>query len=198
MQTSYPAIDIVTKGLLLSAEAKRMSRSAPAPLDYLFALRDRCLYADAIQVLPQLLDKPRAVWWSCLCCWDALQHQPDSELETVLDGALGWLFDPSESNRLRLVVAEPHTDTPSAALRMAVVWSGGSMTAPHLPPVPPPPQLTARLAAVAVLLAAIQHPADALQDAHRHFALLGFEVLEGRLLWDEEILDDRVLTERVA
>jgi hypothetical protein len=113
-------------------------------------------YADAIRFLAYALPKPHAVWWAAVCLWQAYRPIPEQAVERALQHALRWLVEPTDANRR---ACEPPDRaealaTPAGCLAYAVYYSDGSMVAPDLPPVMPPPTLTHRLVAGCVMLAA--------------------------------------------
>jgi hypothetical protein len=141
------------------------------------------LRTDALKVLPHLLDKQAAVWWGCLC---VCQAERSFVNEAALGAAVHWVYDPCETTRrLAGKVAEPAggLQTPSGCLALAAFWSGGSMTPPELPTVAPPPYLTAKVVAGAVLLAGSRHALHHGEEIQQHFLDLGRDVAKGRLPW---------------
>lgn len=142
-------------------------------------------HQEAIQLLPHLLPKRRAVWWGCLCAWDAYQGEASPICVDALQGALRWVVTPSEVHR---VAARPlgeaaDLSTPAGCLALAAGFSDGSMLAPELPSVPVPPELTARLVGAAVLLAAAEREPMRFREHYRRFLDLGRQVADGLTLW---------------
>lgn len=93
--------------------------------------------------------------------------------------ALRWADNPSDGlRRATFTSAETIDDeSPAAILCQAIFLSGGSISEEDLPPVQPPPDACAKLAAAAVLAAAfaLDDPATALARCHR----LGEAILAG-------------------
>jgi hypothetical protein len=80
-------------------------------------------------------------------------RRPDRQ---ALDHALRWLGEPNDAaRRAAHDAAEAASErSPERMLAMGVFFSGGSISDPDLPAVPPAPELAGRFAAVAVTLAA--------------------------------------------
>ena len=70
--------------------------------------------------------------------------------------------------------------TPAGCLALAAFWSGGSLSAPNLPPVPPKDELTGTAVAGAIMLASIIATAGA-EPAKAKFLTLGADVASGRV-----------------
>lgn len=175
----------LAESLSLSGEARALSSEAMTLSEYFELLRGRALLGDALRLLPHLLPKRRAVWWGCLCAWHALDPQSPMATLKALEAALHWVIDPSEENRRAAQVAgelAPMT-TAAGCLAMAAFWSGGSMARPGLPTVPPPTDLSARVVAGAVLLAAAQRDALRLQVRYAEFLEIGLQIARGENLW---------------
>jgi hypothetical protein len=170
----------------LSVEGTGLSGADLTPPAYFDRLAAQGQYARAIRFLAHALPKRAAVWWGCLCVWHTARPDPTDLVAAVLRGALHWLQDPAEETR-RAVERPARTLTlrqPAGCLGMAVFWSGGSMSAPHLPVVAPRPFLTARAVAGAVLTAAARPESFAArQQLRREFLAIGRRVAEGRSLW---------------
>ena len=152
---------------------------------YLERLMAHQLYADAIRFLAQILPKRQAVWWACMCAWQSCRPSPPTEVLGSFRRALRWVLDPHEAHRQAAKVTEftKALQTSAGSLPVAVVWSGGSMTDPGLPRVPPPDYLTGRAAAHAILLAAAEREPMKYLHHYRQFLALGLEVAEGKILW---------------
>lgn len=151
-------------------------------------LIERGLRSDALQVFAHVLDKRRAIWWGCLCCWEALRPEPAPSASRAIQHAVRWVLEPSEQTRR--ATREPGEvagmGTAAGNLALAVLWSGVNINPPGLPEVPPPPHLSGLLVAAAVLLAAVERGPE--QTVPLHCRFLGFanEVGAGRHLWADQ------------
>lgn len=170
----------------LSPAAGELARPGLPLARYFDLLLERRLYADAIQALPHRLPRRAAVWWGCLCAWQANRPALAGPAATALAAALRWALEPTEEHRRAAEgpAQAAGMTTSAGALAWAAFWSGGSMLSqPDLPPVPPPPHVTAVVVAGAVLLAAVEREPMRFAEHYRLFLGLGLEVARGRLLW---------------
>jgi hypothetical protein len=181
----YSSAEVITRTVSLTEEGRELLRSEWSPRECLDALREARLHVDCLKYLPHLLDRRCAVWWACICCFDAYRDEVTPELGNALSQVVRWVHEPTDSNRRACLDGDdsPDVDTSENCLRMAVVWSGGSMLAADLPEVLPPPDVTPQLSAGAVLLAAASRGIYELAACHHRYVHLGYGVLEGRLPW---------------
>jgi hypothetical protein len=149
------------------------------------ALTAKDLLIDAIMILPQLMDKRRAIWWGCLCCWSALRPEPAALDSKALAVTVAWVCDPSEAARQAAYVPGEEAGLGDAAgcLATAVYLSSGSMLPPHLPAVPPPPHLSGQVVSTAVILASAAGDPEEVGARHHEFVELGRAVAAGRYPW---------------
>lgn len=183
----YSPADVIARTAPLSQTARALLRPGWSTQQSLDALRDAELHVDCLNYLPHVLDKRRAVWWACLCCFHGFGEAMSAALGDALTSALHWVEEPSEEHRRACLDNDEirMIDSVENCLRMAVYWSGGSLLAPPLPELPPPPDVTPQLSTAAVLEAAASAGMFAIAERHRLYVDLGYEVLDGRLLWTE-------------
>lgn len=151
---------------------------------FLGRLVDKGLFSDAFQVASLLMPLPETLWWVCLCLWHVSRPKPAADVDKALKAVLAWLRQPSEAARraAEAVGRQAGLDTPAGCLAMAVFWSGGSMSEPGLPEVPPPPELARGVAVSAVESAyADESPKDSRCGAL--FVRLALEVLDRANRW---------------
>ncbi len=127
---------------------------ADQPLDFMAALAGSATPEEAITFGSYLLDRRRAVWWGhqCVSSLDRALSGPDVQM---LQLAENWVREPEEQQRIiamNQAMAAP-LKTAGVWIALAAGWSGGSMSAPELPRVPPPPYLTPRAVTVGILTA---------------------------------------------
>ncbi len=174
----------LAKPLPLSDAAKAVLAPAHTPRQFFGALAAHPpLAEDAIRFLAVALPKREAVGWA-LACVRAATPKPSPEAARALAKVEGWVKEPSEANRRACEAAAEAAGfgTAPGCLAGAAFWSGGSLSAPHLPPVPPRDDLTATAVTAAILLAAVGDPDRA--PAHRaKFVALGGDVAGGKLKW---------------
>lgn len=119
------------------------------------------LHESAIGFVAHALPAREAVWWGCLCLWDVVRPVPPPSVDVALAACLRWVFEPVEGHRRAAERAAAEAgDVPVGYLAQAVFYSGGSVLGPDLPVASPPPFLTNRLIAGAVLLVAGQGRVD--------------------------------------
>lgn len=122
------------------------------PLVFVQLLQASQTPEDAISFCAYLLPRREAVWWACQCI-RAMNTGLQAEAKRLLDIAEAWYNAPQEDNRKIALDAgmESVTSGPAAWVALAAGWSGGSLTAEPLQPVPPAPHLTAQAVRAAVL-----------------------------------------------
>ena len=130
---------------------------AVEPGTYCEQLRTAGRDEDAVAFLGHALSRFDTVAWAGhVLAEEAQEHSLPPADRQALDHALRWLGDPSDAHRRTAHAAGRAADegTPEQLLAMAVFFSGGSISAPDLPPVQPAPELAGRFASGAVRLAA--------------------------------------------
>ena len=122
------------------------------PLTYLRSLLTGPTPEDAISFCAYMLPRREAVWWACQCVRQ-IQNPLSAADEQFIGKAEAWVKDSDEDARQHVqeAVANSDLDTPATWIAMGVVWSGGSISGPGNPPVPPPPHATAQAMRAAVL-----------------------------------------------
>ncbi|MFT6913312.1 MAG: hypothetical protein ACJAQW_001922 [Paracoccaceae bacterium] len=107
---------------------------------------------EAISFCAYVLPRRFSVWWGheCLRQDETLLDSADLQM---LELAAQWVANPDEENRYSALDAamESAAKTPGVWVAFGAGWSGGSMVGPDMPPVPPPPHLTARAVNAGVL-----------------------------------------------
>ncbi|MHB1561136.1 MAG: DUF6931 family protein [Isosphaeraceae bacterium] len=168
-------------------EARALLAEGMTVRAYLDAMAAQGLHLDALRVLAQALPKREAVWWACLVAAEALGSEPTPEAAAALEVARAWVIDPTDENRRAAFPASQKAGlgTPVGCAAAAAYFSGGSLAPPEYPEVAPPAEITGKMVANAIMLAAvIREPekADAKQAA---FLCKGLEVAEGRHPWPQ-------------
>jgi hypothetical protein len=126
------------------------------PSTYFARLRAQGRVRDAAQFLGQALGRFEAVVWATRVVRE--NQDGDEPQEEALKAAIQWTRNPSEAHRRAAYDAAGHArrESPSRLAALAAFFSGGSMSPDGQPPVPAPRDAAGRLAAGAVLMAAIQ------------------------------------------
>ena len=160
----------------------RKDQSSKALFDLL--VRDQ-LYADAVSFLARLLSKQEAIWWGCLCAWDAARPNPSPATQAALQASLRWLQEPTEEHRraAETVAQKAGFETPAGAVAQAVAFAAGSMTAAGLPEVAAPEDLTAQTIAAAIRGCSAQLLSAEVDEPYPQLLRLGLEVASGKNQW---------------
>lgn len=129
-------------------EAGEDIRSRPdneTPLAFVAVLQKSKTPEEAIAFTAYVLPKRKAVWWGHQCLI-GVDHLLSAQDRLMLQLAEDWVRDPEETQRYRALkeAMVTKTKTPGVWIALAAGWSGGSLSAPDLPRVPPPPALTPR------------------------------------------------------
>lgn len=165
----------------LSAPAGKLLVPDLSPEEFAARLIEQSLYADAVRLFAFALPTRDAVWWACLCLWEHYRPEPAPAVAELLQAVVDWLKAPTDPNRRRAELACQRVppDSPASQLGFAVYASGGSMAPASLPCVAPPPHLSAKMTAGAILLAAyLKAPHEA--DYQRRFLALAGDVFSER------------------
>lgn len=142
-------LDLDPESLALMAEGMTVA-------DFVKALIADERQPDAVQVLSQALPKPDAVKWVCDCLREGLGDAPSEDAIACLDAAEQWVAKPVEEARVEALAVAQATDMsePPSFAALAAGMSGGSIAPPDLPEVPPAEELTGKMVAGALLMAA--------------------------------------------
>ena len=108
-------------------------------LDYLRRLRLGATPEEAVTFMAYALSPRHAVWWGHECLKAApelLTEQDTAMLELVV----AWVAQQDDDSRYAALDAGQGAEIngPGVWLALAIGWSGGSISGPGLPPVPPP------------------------------------------------------------
>lgn len=143
--------------------------------------------AEARRILAHTLPKRRALWWACLCAQDAYQDDLPQSVARAIEVVTRYVRDPSEPNRREAerVGRSLPPNRLEGCLAMAVFFSQGSVSLPHLPMVPPRPFVTGRLVGVCVYLASVTRSAAHYKDHLRQYLAVGVDIARGQNLWQD-------------
>lgn len=106
-----------------------------------------------IDYLAHALPRVEAISWAAhLLHAESFRHELPRRDRLALDHVLRWLGDPGDDSRRATHRAAEAAGRRSAEryLGIAVFFSGGSISEPGLPPVPPPPEASGRWVAGAI------------------------------------------------
>lgn len=149
------------------------------PLDFLARRTRSGQPGVAVEVWPFVLSRRAAIWWAWRAAWScqppgAGDRDPDGGLRSWL-AAAAWVCHPDEASLAEAVALAGSADParPVTWVLKAVQWSGGPMEPDMAVPVPPPQDLAARAAGVAVLMAAARSGAGRVEALARASRLAG-------------------------
>lgn len=136
-------------------EAGEDIRSRPdhqTPLAYIAELKDSKTPEEAVTFTAYVLPRRKAVWWGhqSLINVDHLLSAQDKEMLRLAEA---WVREPEEELRYRAMNSgmAARDKSPGVWIALAAGWSGGSLSPPDLPRVPPPPVLTPRAVNTAIM-----------------------------------------------
>ena len=137
------AREVVSRAAL-SDEALGLVSDDQAPQSFLDLLMEHGLHLDAIRFLAQAVVKRAAVWWALRCVTEVAGPELPAAKAKALEAARAWVIDPSEENRRACWAAAEAAEigSPAGCTAMAAFFSGGSLSLPDLPAVPPGEDLT--------------------------------------------------------
>jgi len=159
----------------LGDAAKALLKDEHTSRQFLELLVGKELFLDATRFLAFALPKREAVGWGCLCVRHSLGADDPSQISKTQVAAEKWVANPDERNRqaAKAAVPEDGPASPSDMLALAAFYSGGSVVAPELEPVPPPDHVTPQLVAGAVMIAAVQKQPEKASERYRVFLQKG-------------------------
>jgi hypothetical protein len=169
----------------LSDEANALLAAGnAAPPVFIGQLTETEHFSDAVRFLAHALPKREAVWWAWVSARKAAGAEPAPPIKNALEATERWIVQPTEENRRDAMAAGEAAEFGTAAgcAALAAFMSGGSMSAPGNPIVPPGEFMTAKAVAGSVTLAAVSKPAQA-KEQFTEFVRIGLEVAERTKLW---------------
>ena len=165
----------------LEKEAEALLVPDQTPEQFLNALIEAKQYYSAVVFLAHALPKRESVWWSCVCTKATITELASKDNLEALKSAEQWVYSPTEDNRRVAEKLAEKTEyvTPSSWTAMAAFWSGGSVTGPDEPPVPPAQYLYANAVAGAVNLSASFDKNNDTEQLYETFLKQGIDIANG-------------------
>lgn len=177
----------VCKNFKLKEAARPLFKESQTPREFLEALLAGGQYQAAVDFLAHALPPREAIWWGCLCLQNASRSgMPAPEL-SAWKAAVEWVLDPTEESR-RAAQARGEAigvGSPAGGIATAAGWTGGSISPPKAPAVPPGPFMPAKAVAGAVQLIAARAEPVRIADVQRRLVEMGIGVAEGRFVWPD-------------
>jgi len=163
----------------LGDAAKALLKDEHTSRQFLELLVGKELFPDATRLLAFALPKREAVGWGCLCVRHSLGTEDAAQISKTQVAAERWVSNPDEKNRqaAQAAIAEDGPENPSDLLALAAFYSGGSVVAPNLEPVPPPDHVTPQLVAGAVMIVAVQTQPEKAAEKYRVFLQKGMALM---------------------
>lgn len=152
-----PAPADVAKAAELDGDALAVLHPEHSARDFATALLNAERFEDAVRFVAHALPKREAVWWALLCAREAAGNAPTAEVKASLDATDMWIRHPGDDQRRAAMAAAQKATFGTAAgcAGLAAFLSGGSLSVPGQPDVPPGPFLTAKAVFGGVALASI-------------------------------------------
>ncbi|WED22953.1 hypothetical protein L3Q72_06045 [Vibrio sp. JC009] len=149
-----------------------------SPAEFITALTGEQLYSEALHYMVYALPKRESVWLACVIY---RQNSADNSLDKSVESAEKWVYTPDESNRsLAMKEAEAAGyGTPAGLIAAGAAWSGGSLTGPENPPVPPAEDLTAKAVWAAITILAYQSDPETVLQRFHHFLQQSVDIANG-------------------
>lgn len=169
-KVNYTWAEEICIDIQLSAEATEMLSSKQPPSAFLQQLLQENMTQDAIRFLARSLPRREATWWACLSARQIVDDSTAAENVTALDLAEQWVYKPNDDNRYAAYQAAENlqNENPMYWAAMAAFWSGGSMSPPDAPAVPPAEHICSLAVSGAVSLAGLS---DDVKEAEKKYAL---------------------------
>ncbi|OEE78086.1 DUF6931 family protein [Vibrio genomosp. F6] len=149
------------------------------PFDLIYAAFDDELFSEAVTYLAHALPVRESIWWASCC---ALSRHDWNEAEAnAIQAAKSWVHNPDETNRrfAEKMAETSGLDSGAGWAAQAAFWSGGSMTAPNDPIVPPPEYLYAQAVAGSINLTAVLPDGEQAKARYKTFIDIGIDIAKG-------------------
>lgn len=136
-------------------------------------------FVDAVRLLAYAMPKPRAVQWAHEGIAKIGQKDRTVEDQNATQATGKWVAEAVETNRREALDAAEKLEfaTAPACAAAAAGWSGGSMVGPDLDPIEPDGLLTARMASIAIQIAALEPADDAVNERYKQVIEMGQSML---------------------
>ena len=180
-----PAPAEVAKAAELEGDALAVLHPEHGGREFATALVNAELFQDAVRFVAHALPKREAVWWALLCAREAAGDAPPAEVKASLDATDVWVRHPGdEQRRAAMVAAQKATfKTAAGCAGLAAFLSGGSLSVPGQPEVPPGPFLTAKAVFGAVALASIGTDPKTAPERFRRYVEQGLHIGDQAGAW---------------
>lgn len=146
----------------LSDDAKKIFREEVSSEQYISSLSGANLFSDAVKYRAHSLPPRSCIEWS-VSSIRQLQPKPGPPEEQALQAIEKWIAEPNDANRrlCKTLAEQAPLSTAAGCAAMAVFFAEGSIAPAGRDDVPPPPNLTGKIAASGIILAVVGDPANA-------------------------------------
>jgi hypothetical protein len=174
-------VSTATERANLSPEAQTALQGCTDVVDALERLEASGFLSEAIRVLAHAMPKREDVWWACMCAASTAPGDLGEPDRKARETAELWVRQQQdEQRRLAMKLAEDAKFlSPEAWAGVAAFWSGNSLTALDLPPVPPPPQATGAAVSAAISLSVVRGDLTKQQERLKRFLESGRNIAAG-------------------
>ncbi|MFY0633361.1 MAG: hypothetical protein JXQ91_06090 [Vannielia sp.] len=148
-------------------------------IDFIGALSKGDTPEEAITYCAYVLPRRFAVWWGHECL-KRIEEKLDQTDKDMLELAAKWVGDPDEDKRYKALDAamEAKSKSPGVWMALGAGWASGSMAGPDVPPVPPPPFLTARAVNAGLLSALARYDVTTRAEHLQRFVRMALMLTE--------------------
>ncbi|UTM57063.1 Twin-arginine translocation pathway signal [Photobacterium sp. CCB-ST2H9] len=157
----------------------QLAAEGHAPGDLIEAAMTQEMFADAVTFLAHALPVRECIWWAACCA--ATRSDWNEHEANAVRAAKAWVHTPDETSRRYAEQMAELAGLESGAgwAAQSAFWSGGSMTSPKDPVVPPPPYLYAQAVAGCINLSAVLPDGEDAKQRYRDFIDMGLNIAAG-------------------
>jgi hypothetical protein len=185
--TPFPGLTLteLTRAAGASEEARARVEPDHQPDAYISQLIEDGHVTDAVRVLSALLPAREAIWWAWMCARTTAGESAPPEAVAALSAVEKWLREPTDQNRRAAMEAGESADlaTPAGCVALATFFSGGSIAPPGVDPVAPPPFVSGKTLATAILISAVVREPELGEKKLKGFLEQGIHVARRVGLW---------------
>jgi len=180
-----PAPLEVAKAAELNGEALTVLHPEHTAQEFVTALLNAELFQDAVRFVAHALPKREAVWWALLCAREAAGDAPTSDVKAALEATDLWIRHPGDEQRRAAMAAAQKAkfETAAGCAGLAAFLSGGSLSVPGQPEVPPGPFLTAKAVFGGVSIASIGTDPKTAPERYRRYVEQGLHIGDQAGAW---------------
>lgn len=157
----------------------KLADETMTPYSLIQAALEQSLHADVVCYLAHALPVRESVWWA-YCCANSREDWSPQEWDAIR-AAKVWVHAPDETNRrfAEDMALKSGLDSGAGWAAQSAFWSGGSMTSPSDPIVPPPQYLYAQAVAGCINLSAVLPDGEFAIERYQHYMDIGFDIAKG-------------------